>query len=89
VGAALAGELRVTQGFAGSIVARDATIEQGIARTVIAQRVRITRPSAILVLIAARVEGDVRPVLDWRGALVAGLAFGLVSAGVKVLRERR
>ena len=89
VGAALTGELQVTQGFAGTVVAREATIEQGIARTLIAQRVTIKRPSAVLVLIAARVEGDVRPLLDWRGALAAGLVFGLVSVVGKVLRDRR
>ena len=89
VGAALAGELHVTQGFAGNVVARDATLEQGIVRTLIAQRVTVTRPTGVLVMIAARVEGEVRPVLDWRGALAAGLAFGLVSAVAKALRERR
>ena len=88
VGAALAGELHVSQGFAGSVVAREATVGQGIVRTLIAQRVTVTRPTGVLVMIAARVEGEVRPVLDWRGALVAGLAIGLVSAAAKVLRER-
>jgi hypothetical protein len=89
VGAALAGELNVTQGFAGSTVAREATIEQGIARTVIAGRVSFTRPSAVLVLIAGRVDGEVRPLLDWRGALAAGAAIGLVSVIAKAVRERR
>ena len=49
----------------------------------------IDRPSAVLVLIAQRVTGDVRPVLDWKGALVAGLAFGLVSVLVRALRGSR
>ena len=89
VGAALAGELHVNQGFAGSVVAREATVGQGVVRTLIAQRVTVTRPTGVLVMIAARVEGEVRPVLDWRGALVAGLAIGFVSAAAKVLRERR
>ena len=89
VGAALAGELNVSQGFAGTVVARSATIEQGIARTVIAGRVSFSRPSAVLVLIAAKVEGEVRPLLDWRGALAAGTAFGLISLIAKAVRERR
>jgi hypothetical protein len=89
VGAAMAGEIRVTQGFAGSVMAREATIEQGIVRTLVAQHVQITRPSAVLVLIAQRVTGDVRPVLDWRGALVAGIAFGLVSGLVGTARRAR
>ena len=33
----------------------------------------------MLVLIAQRVEGDVRTLLDWRGALAFGAAFGLVA----------
>ena len=80
VGAALAGELHVTQGFAGSVVAREATVGQGVVRTLIAQRVTVTRPTGVLVMIAARVEGEVRPVLDWRGALVAGFVIGSISA---------
>ena len=89
VGAALAGELHVTQGFAGSVIAREATVEQAIVRTMIAQRVTVTRPTGVLVMIAAKVDGEVRPLLDWRGALAVGLAIGLVSAAAKVLRERR
>ncbi len=83
VGASLAGELRVTQGFAGAVAAREATIEQSFVRTLIAQRVTVNRPSAALVVIAQQVSGDIRPVLDWRGALVAGAAFGLASALVR------
>jgi len=86
VGAALAGEVRVTQGFAGSVVAREATLEQVISRTVIAQRVAINRPSAIGILIAQHVQGDVRPLLDWRGALAAGVAVGVAAAIGLVVR---
>lgn len=89
VGAALTRELQVTQGFAGSVLAREATVEQGFVRTLIAGKVTITRPSAVLVLIAARVEGDVRPLLDWRGGLAAGAALGAISVLAKVLRARR
>ena len=81
--------MRVTQGLAGNVVAREATLEQALVRTVIAQRVTIRRPSAVLVLIAARVEGDVRPLLDWRGAIAAVLALGLASAVARGVRARR
>jgi hypothetical protein len=37
-------------------------------------------------LIAAKVEGNVRTVLDWRGALAFGAAFGLI---VGLVRRRR
>jgi hypothetical protein len=54
----------------------------------IAQRVTFTRPSAVLVMLAGSVSGEVRPLIDWRGALAAGAAFGLLSALVKVVRTR-
>jgi hypothetical protein len=86
IGAALANDLRVTQGAVGSAIARTATIEQGLVRTLVAQEVRFERPSGVLVLLAARVSGDVRTLLDWRGALAFGAAFGVVTA---LLRGRR
>ena len=88
VGAAMAGQIHVTQGFAGSVLTREATIEQGIVRTLVAQRVHIARPSAVLVMIAQHVSGEVRPLLDWRGALAFGAAFGLVSGLLKLVRRR-
>lgn len=88
VGAAAAGDLRITQGFASNVLARNVVVEQGIVRTMIAQRVTFTRPSAVLVMLAGSVSGEVRPLLDWRGALAAGAAFGLISALVKVVRRR-
>jgi hypothetical protein len=51
--------------------------------------VTISRPSAVLVMIALKVTGEVRPLLDWRGALAAGAAVALVSGVFKVLRQRR
>ena len=89
IGAALAGEARVSQGYAGLIVAREATVEQALVRTMIAQRVKINRPSAVLILIAQRVDGSVRPLLDWRGALAAGLGVAAVTAVARVAGELR
>ena len=89
VGAALAGEMRLTQGFASAVAAREATIEQALVRTLIAQQVTVNRPTGVLVMIAQRVSGDVRPVLDWRGALAAGAAFALVTALIRAAREVR
>lgn len=79
IGAALAGEIRVTQGVAGAVVGRTVTLEQAVVRTVVARDVVVRRPSAVMVLLAQRVEGDVRPLLDWRGALALGVAFGLLA----------
>ena len=36
-------------------------------------------------MIARRVEGDVKPILDWRGALAAGAVVGLLLG---ILRRR-
>ena len=37
-------------------------------------------------LIARKVEGDVRTLLDWRGAIAFGAAFGII---VSLFRGRR
>jgi hypothetical protein len=86
VGAALAGEAHLSLAVAGSIAARDAYVEQSFVRTLIAQRVTVSRPTGVLVMIAQHVSGDVRPVVDWKGALAAGAAIGL---GLAVSRFRR
>jgi hypothetical protein len=58
---------------------RDAVIDQSLVMNVVGARVMIRQPSAIAVLIAGRVEGSVRPILDWRGALAFGAAFAMVA----------
>jgi hypothetical protein len=40
--------------------------------------VTLERATAVGILIAGRVNGSVRPLLDWRSALAFGAAFGLV-----------
>jgi hypothetical protein len=89
VGPTLAGEVRVTQGVAGNVLAREATVDQAFVRTLIAQRVTVTRPSAALVVLAGRVDGQVRALLDWRGALALGVGLGLMTALSRVLRKGR
>ena len=89
VGAALTGELRVTQGMATSVVAREAVVEQAFVRTMIAGNVTANRPTGVLVMIAGRVSGDIKPLLDWRGALAFGTAFGLLSVLGRALRRGR
>jgi hypothetical protein len=88
LGAALATEAHVAQGYAGTTVAREAVLEQVFVRTLIANTVHAQRPVGVLVMIANRVSGDVRPLLDWRGALVAGVAFGVVSVLFRRLAGR-
>ncbi|HEX5590617.1 MAG TPA: hypothetical protein VFX65_10045 [Candidatus Limnocylindrales bacterium] len=88
VGAALGGEVSINQGGAGSVLAQNVRIEQSFVRTLVGQHVEIHRPSAVLVLIAQRVSGDVRPLLDWRGALALGAVFG-IAAGILGRGRRR
>lgn len=79
LGAAMGRDVSISQGGAGSILTQHATIDQSLVRTLVAQEVEFRRPSAVLVLIAQRVSGDVRVLLDWRGALAFGAAFGIIA----------
>ncbi len=73
-----AAEARLTQSAVGLTIGQDVTIDQSLVNTLIADRVTIRQPSAVLVLIARQVDGTVRPLLDWRGAIVAGVVAGVV-----------
>jgi hypothetical protein len=73
------------QSAANVVGARDATIDQSLVMSVLAQKVTIRQPSVIGVLVANRVDGSVKPLLDWRGALAFGAAFAVVS---RILRRR-
>jgi hypothetical protein len=50
-----------------------------------AAHVTIERTTAVGILIAKQVDGSVRPLLDWRGALALGASLGLLLG---VLRRR-
>lgn len=78
IGIALAREAHLTQGAARSIIAREVRVDQGLVGSAIASQVSFARPSGVLLLIAGRVDGPVRALLDWRGALAFGAAFGLL-----------
>ncbi len=88
IGAAIGDEVRVTQAMANVVAARgDVTVDQSLVSTLIGYRITIRRPSAVLLLIAGRVEGSVRPLLDWRGGLAAGVAAGLVIGLFRIGRR--
>jgi hypothetical protein len=90
VGAAIGGQVRVTQAMAGIVATQgEAVVDQSLVSTLIADRVTIRQPSAVLVLIARQVDGTVRPVLDWRGALAAGAVAGLVIGLLRSGRRSR
>jgi hypothetical protein len=72
------------------VIARDVFLEQAGARTVVANRVTMGRQSGAFLILARSVEGDVRSLFDWRGALAFGAAFALVSAFLRGhIRGRR
>jgi hypothetical protein len=85
-GAAFASEAHVTQAAVNAVIARDAHVEQSLVQTVVAANVRFERPTAVVFLVARKVEGEVRAILDWRGALVFGAAAGFVMS---LFRRRR
>jgi hypothetical protein len=88
VGAAVGDEVRVTQSMAGFVASRgDATVDQSLVNTLIAGRVTMRQPSAVLVLIARQVDGTVSPLLDWRGAIAAGAAAGFVLGLFRAIRR--
>jgi hypothetical protein len=88
LGGALAGEVHVRQGLVTGVVARDVHLGQAYVRSIFALTVRAERPTGVLFMVARNVEGNVRVLLDWRGALAFGAAFGLVSTLVR-FRLRR
>jgi hypothetical protein len=85
VGAALADHVEVSRGYARSILARQVQLDRAAARVIVAADVRAER-SAVMFLVARKVSGDVRVLLDWRGALafgaIAGAVFGLLRAAI-------
>lgn len=85
VGVALGEQVEVSRGYARSIIARQVQLDRSAARVVIAADVR-TNQTAVMFLVARKVAGDVRVLLDWRGALAFGAAAGLVFA---LLRRAR
>ncbi len=92
VGAAMAGRFDLSRGAARSVLAREVHLEQAFAQTVVANQVTMARGSGALVVIGRRIDGEVRTLLDWRGALAMGAALGLILGLVRTgsrARQRR
>ena len=85
LGGAMSGTVDVQRSIARSLVARQATIRQAIVRQVVAAEVRAEQGSIIGIALAPRISGQARILLDWRGGLAFGAAFGLVLG---LLRRR-
>jgi hypothetical protein len=88
VGVALGAQVSVSQSAAGTIFAQEARVDQSFVRTLVARDVTVARPSVIAFLVAQRVSGPVRVLLDWRGALAFGAAFGILSGLLGRARRR-
>jgi hypothetical protein len=88
VGAALGEHIEVRNSYARSILARQVQLDRSAARVVIAASVR-TNQTAVMFLVARKVAGDVRVLLDWRGALAFGAAAGFVVALLRRGRKAR
>ena len=87
IGVAIGSDVSVTQGFARTVVARNAVVHQGGARTIVAGNVTLEGRSNTVLLVARKVEGDVRTLLDWRGALAVGAGLA-IAAGLLRLGKR-
>ena len=89
LGAAMADRVEVSRGYARSILARQVQLDRAAARIVIAADVRANQ-SAAMFLIARKVDGNIRVLLDWRGALAFGAVAGvLFRAGLEGPRHPR
>jgi hypothetical protein len=88
LGLTAAGEVNVRQGVVGSILAGSARVEQSFVRTLVAGEVRIERATGVGILFARKVVGDVKVILDWRGALAFGAAAGVVAGLLRRGRKR-
>jgi hypothetical protein len=86
IGAVAAGKVRLSSGAASLVLAREARFEQAIVRSVVAQRVTLRRGSAAGIVLAARVDGPGRPLIDGRAGLVAGTIVALAWLIVRRLR---
>ena len=87
LGAAMAGRVEVSRGFARSILARQVQLDRSAARVIIAADVRADQ-SAAMFLVARKVDGNVRVLFDWRGALAFGAVAGVIFAIVSRVRRR-
>ena len=89
VGGVLADRVEVGQGIARTVIAREVRLGQSFARTIIAGTVHVDRSIGVGVLLARRVEGNVRTLVDWRGAAAFGAAMGLVAGLIRSATSRR
>jgi hypothetical protein len=84
--AALRAQSATINGYTGAVIAGQAQLGNTYAGLVAAQDVKGERIESI-VLLARRVEGDVRTIVDTRTALLAGLVGGLFTGMIFLLGQ--
>ena len=89
VGIAVGNEVRLTQAGAQTILARNVVLHKSGVRNVLASNVTFEGTSGTFILLARKVEGNVRTVLDWRGALALGAGLGLVAGLFRLRGAKR
>ncbi len=87
VGGIAAREASVSQGVVRTVLAQDVRIEQSLVRSVVANRVQVGPATAIGFVIARRIEGNPRVLLDWRGALALAAVFGALAGMLRLSRR--
>ena len=85
VGLAVAGDASVTQSFVRTMFARDVRVDQGGVWNLAAGKVTFERRGFAGVVLAGKVDGEVKTLLDWRGALAVG---GIAVLILAILRRR-
>jgi hypothetical protein len=88
VAIALTGEARVRQSYVRNLLAREVHLDQTGVANVLANHVTFDRQSFAGLVIARRVDGNVRTLVDWRGALALVGVAGAVSVLMAALRRR-
>ena len=87
---ALGGEVNLELSAARFVAARERVrLEQSAALVALGNHVEVAPNSAVGVLIARTVDGDVRPLFDWRAAAAFGAVAGLAYAAARILFRRR
>ncbi len=71
-------------GYTGSVVARNAEVHYGLTGVVVGREVHAQGARTVL-LIGKNVTGEVRPLIDSRSALIAGLTSGLFTGLILLL----
>jgi hypothetical protein len=86
LGAALGDHVELHQGMGRFIGARQSVrLDQAGALAIVAGRVEMGPQSGACIVISPRVDGPVRTLLDWRGALAFGAAFAVVSSVLRAI----